>query len=54
MVCLEDGSPSPAVQTLAIIENDDEDSSERAPSFVIESSDIKLPLVKLGDRRVAT
>lgn len=42
VVCRDDGSPSPAMETLTIIEEGDEGVSKRASSFVIKFAHILL------------
>lgn len=50
MVYQDNGTPSPAVEKLAIIEDDDEVMSERVPSFATEFINILQRVAKQGDR----
>lgn len=48
-VCLEDGSPSPAVESPTIIAGDDESILESDPRIVVEFAHISQQVVKHGD-----
>lgn len=48
VVCQRSGSPSPSVETLKFLEEDDEGVLERVPIFVFEFSDILLHVAENG------
>lgn len=54
MIWLEERSPSHAVETPTIIEEDNEGVSERVPSFGIEFADILLRAAKPRNRWTAS
>lgn len=50
VVCQENGSPTPVVQTPAITMEDDDGVSDRVSDFVIELAVIQLQLAKHGEQ----